>query len=135
MLYCRVSLTGQCFGQAKRFFVYATRREPLIYEMRVYEVVPGKLRELNDRFTKITLRFFDKYGMNVVGFWTDEVDKTIRLTYIVAFEDIAHKEKAWAGFLSDQERIGLFAETEKDGPLVGRISSTIMQPTAYSALQ
>jgi len=107
----------------------------MIYELRVYEVAPGKLGALNDRFATITLRFFDKYGMQVLGFWTDEAEGTTRLTYIVVFRDRAHMDKAWADFVSDQERVALFAQTERDGPLVSRIVSTVMEPTSYSPLQ
>jgi len=48
---------------------------------------------------------------------------------------MAHHEKAWAGFRADTERAKAFAETEKDGPLVGRVTNTIMLPTDYSPMQ
>jgi hypothetical protein len=58
-----------------------------------------------------------------------------RLTYIVAFDDLAHREKAWASFAADQERLKAFAETEKDGLLVARVENKIMRPTNYSPMQ
>ena len=73
--------------------------------------------------------------MKVVGFWTDEIGTSNRLTYMLAFNDMAHRDKAWAGFRADTERIKLFAETEKDGPLVARVTNTIMRPTSYSPMQ
>jgi hypothetical protein len=107
----------------------------MIYELRVYEVAPGKLGALHDRFSKITLRFFEKYGISVVGFWTDDVGVSNRLTYIVKFEDSAQRDKAWAGFKADQERMRLFAETEKEGVLVTRVTNKIMKATPYSPLK
>ena len=107
----------------------------MIYELRVYDAVPGKLPALSERFAGITLAYFKKYEMKVVGFWTDEIGMTNRLTYILAFDDMAQRDRAWAGFRSDPGRIRAFAETEKDGPLVARIANTIMRPTAYSPLQ
>jgi hypothetical protein len=107
----------------------------MIYEHRVYEVLPGKLPALNERFATVTLRFFEKYGIKALGFWTDEVGSTNRLTYILAFEDMAQRDKAWEGFRADPERMRLFAESEKDGPLVARIANTIMKATAYSPLK
>jgi hypothetical protein len=109
--------------------------EKMIYELRVYDAVPGKLPALNERFAKFTMRYFEKYGIKVVGLWTDEVGATNRLTYILAFEDMAHRDKVWTAFKSDPERIKAFAETEKDGPIVVRVTNTIMRPTAYSPLQ
>jgi hypothetical protein len=107
----------------------------MIYELRVYDAVPGKLPALNERFATITMGYFAKYGMKVVGFWTDEIGATNRLTYILAFDDTAQRDKAWAGFRADPERARVFAETEKDGAIVARVTNTIMRPTAYSPMQ
>ena len=106
-----------------------------MYELRIYDAVPGKLQALNDRFANITLDYFKKYEMQVIGFWTDDVGVTNRLTYMLAFNDMAHREQAWSAFRADPERIKAFAETERDGPLVERISNTIMRPTRYSTMQ
>ncbi len=107
----------------------------MIYEVRIYDAMPGKMPALNDRFANITLDYFKKYGLNVVGFWTDEVGVSNRLTYMLSFEDSAAREKAWAGFRADQERVAAFAATERDGPLVAQIHNTIMRPTSYSPMQ
>jgi len=107
----------------------------MIYELRIYEAIPGKLPALNERFAKITMGYFEKYGLKMVGFWTDEVGMSNRLTYLLAFDDMAARDKAWAGFRADPERLKAFAETEKDGPLVARVTNTIMRPTAYSPMQ
>jgi hypothetical protein len=107
----------------------------MIYELRIYEAIPGKLPALNERFAKITMGYFEKYGLKMVGFWTDEVGISNRLTYILAFDDMAHRDKAWAAFRADPERVKAFAETEKDGPIVARVINTIMRPTAYSPMQ
>jgi hypothetical protein len=58
-----------------------------------------------------------------------------RLTYMLAFEDLAHREKAWATFAADEERLKEFAVTEKDGPLVARVENKILRPTGYSPMQ
>jgi NIPSNAP len=107
----------------------------VIYELRVYDVVPGKLASLNDRFENVTLAFFEKHGIKVVGFWTDVIGTSNRLTYMLAYEDLAHREKAWTAFAGDQERLARFAETERDGPLVARVTNTLMAPTKYSPME
>lgn len=107
----------------------------MIYELRIYDIVPGKLPALNERFAGITMGYFEKYGIKVVGFWTDEIGSSNRLTYILAFDDIAQRDKAWTGFRADPERIKAFTETEKDGPIVARVTNTILRPTAYSPMQ
>jgi hypothetical protein len=109
----------------------------MIYELRTYDAHPGKLPALNARFANITLGFFEKYGLKVVGFWTNNVGEntTNRLVYMLAFEDMAQREKAWADFLADPDRQKAFADSEKDGPLVARITNSIMRPTPYSPLK
>jgi hypothetical protein len=107
----------------------------VIYELRIYDAVVGKLPALNERFAKITLGYFEKYNIKVVGFWTDEVGLSNRLTYMLAFESEGQRETAWAAFRADADRIKAFAETEKGGPLVARVTNTLMRPTAYSPMQ
>lgn len=107
----------------------------MIYELRIYDAVVGKLPALNERFAKITLGYFEKYNIKVVGFWTDEVGLSNRLTYMLAFESEGQRETAWTAFRADADRLKAFAETEKDGPLVARVTNTLMRPTAYSPMQ
>ena len=35
----------------------------MIYEMRIYEAIPGKLPALNERFANITMGYFEKYNI------------------------------------------------------------------------
>ncbi len=107
----------------------------MIHEIRIYDAAPGKLPALNDRFANVTLALFEKHGIKSIGYWTDVIGISGRLTYIVAFEDLGHRERAWAAFGADPERARAFAETEKDGPLVARVENRIMRPTAYSPMQ
>jgi hypothetical protein len=107
----------------------------MLYEMRVYDVIPGKLAALNARFEKISLRYFDKHGIKVVGFWTDVIGRTNQLTYMLAYDDMAHREEAWGAFQTDSDRLREFEETERDGLLVARVTNTLLRPTAYSPMQ
>lgn len=107
----------------------------MIYELRIYDVIPGKLQALNDRFANTTVRIFEKHGIKVVGFWTDAVGVSNRITYMVAFNDAAHRDQAWRSTLSDPELVKAFADSEKGGPLIARMTNTIMRPTSYSPLQ
>ena len=107
----------------------------MIYEIRTYEAMPGKLAALNQRFANVTLKLFEKHGLKSIGYWTEDVGTSNTLVYILAFEDIAQRERAWAAFRADPERAQAFAETESEGPLVARITNRILRPTDYSPLQ
>ncbi len=107
----------------------------MIYEWRVYEVVPGKMGALNDRFQKITLKLFEKHGIKVVGFWEAVIGTSNTLYYMLVYDDMAHREKAFNAFLADPEWIKARQETEKDGPLVQRVINTLLRPTPYSPMK
>ena len=107
----------------------------MIYELREYYVMPGKMPALNARFADVTLGYFEKYDIKVVGFWTPVIGRSGVLRYMLSFRDLAHREKAWAAFGADQERVKIFAASETSGPLVEHIESTILQPTAYSPMK
>ena len=65
----------------------------MLYELRVYDAMPGKLGALNDRFANHTTGFFKKHGIGMVGFWTAVIGTSNQLTYILSFDDMADREK------------------------------------------
>jgi len=52
----------------------------MLYELRVYNALPGKLPALNDRFAEHTMGFFKKHGIGMLGFWTAEIGTSNQLT-------------------------------------------------------
>ena len=107
----------------------------MIYELRIYDVIPGKLAVLNNRFAATTVGVFERHGIKVIGFWTDIIGISNRITYLVAFDDMDRRETAWRETLGDPELVEAFRESERDGPLIARMTNTIMRPTSYSPLQ
>ena len=108
----------------------------MIYEYRVYEAAPGKMPELHARFRNHTLKAFERHGMKNIGYWIPEVgDYNDRIIYMLAFDSLEHRERAWAAFRSDPEWLRIKEESETDGALVARLTNTILAPTDYSPLQ
>jgi len=108
----------------------------MLYELRTYHAMPGRLPDLNRRFADITLGFFKKHNIQVVGFWTNELGgSSDQLIYMLAYDSLADREKKWGTFVADPERLAKFAETEKNGPLLRRLTAQILRPTAYSPMQ
>jgi hypothetical protein len=104
----------------------------MIYEARVYEVAPGRMPDLHDRFRRHTLRLFERHGLHPVGFFNTEIGVgSDRLTYLLRFDSLAHREKAWAAFLEDPEWQEVSALSNQPGQLVLRITSSILRPTDY----
>jgi len=106
-----------------------------LFEYRVYEVVPGRLPALNRRFQTMTLNHFRTHGIGVVGFWEAVVGTTNELHYILRFDDMAHRERAWGAFQADPNWQRDRAETERDGLIVARVRNQFWRPTEYSPLQ
>jgi len=108
----------------------------MLYEMRVYYCAPGRLGALNKRFADVTLKLWKKHGIRQVGFFTDVIgDHNQKLTYLLAWEDMAEREKKWTAFANDPEWIKKRAESEADGIIVARIANSLMAPTPYSKLK
>ncbi len=108
----------------------------MIYEWRVYETIPGKRKALNERFAKHTMRLFQKHGIEVVGFWESKIGGTTNtLYYMLAFEDLAHLDDAWNNFRKDPEWQKVAEESEKEGPLVARVTNMVLTPTEFSPMK
>ncbi len=108
----------------------------MIYEMRVYRCVPGRLPALLKRFETITLKLFEKHGIKQAGFFTTLIGESNQeLTYFLAWDSLAEREKRWTAFQTDPEWIEARAKTEADGQIVGNIVSQFLVPTAFSAVK
>jgi hypothetical protein len=108
----------------------------MIYELRVYHCVPGRLPALLKRFETITLKIWEKHGIKQAGFWTTLIgESNSDLHYLLAWESLAEREKKWNAFFNDPEWQKARAETEKDGPIVASLSNQIFQPTSFSSVK
>ena len=104
----------------------------MLYELRVYRTVPGKLPALHDRFAKHTTGLFAKHGIENIAYWVDEVGISNRLTYMLGYPDLGAREKSWAAFTADPAWQQARAESEKDGALVRVSRHSMLRLTPYS---
>lgn len=108
----------------------------MIHELRIYRCLPGRLPELNKRFEAATLKIWEKHGFRPVGFWTTVIGESNQdLTYLLEWKDLAERERVWAAFMADPEWLKARGESEKGGPIVAQITSSILAPTAFSKLR
>jgi hypothetical protein len=108
----------------------------MIYEMRVYRCLPGRLPNLLRRFETVTLGIWARHGIRQAGFWTTMVgESNNELTYLLAWDSMAERETKFAAFQSDPEWIAKRAESEKDGQIVANIVNQFLQPTAFSSVK
>jgi hypothetical protein len=108
----------------------------MIYELRIYRCVPGRQPALLSRFENETLRIWEKHGIRQAGFWTTLIGTSSQeITYMLAWDSMAEREKRWDAFRADPEWVAVVAKTEKDGQLVENISSQLLAPATFSAVK
>jgi len=108
----------------------------MVYEMRVYHCCPGKLPALLRRFEEVTLGIWQRFGIRQAGFWTVEVgDSNHDLVYLLAWESLAERERIWPAFMADPEWLEKRAASEAAGPIVARITNSILKPASFSSVK
>ncbi|MCW0205906.1 MAG: NIPSNAP family protein [Achromobacter sp.] len=108
----------------------------MIIETRIYHCLPGRLPALHERFRATTLGFFEKHGIQPLGFWTTLAGPSNHaLTYMLQWESLAERERKWNAFQADAEWIAKRAASEAERPIVERIENFFLSPTDYSPLR
>jgi hypothetical protein len=108
----------------------------MIYELRLYRVLPGRMPALLKRFQTRTLKIWERFGIRQVGFWTTVVGPShLELTYLLEWESMAERERLWDAFAADPEWLEALAESERDGLIVANAENRLLRPTAFSKLQ
>ena len=108
----------------------------MFYEMRRYDIVPGKQAALLDRFGTFTVPNWQQRGFRVVGFWTPELGASSNhLIYMLGWESFEERVQKFSAWQADPERAKKWEETEANGPLVERVVNSMLEPTRFSAMK
>jgi len=106
----------------------------MIYELRIYRVMNGRMADLLTRFEHHTVPIMARHGFLQAGFWTTIVGRSEQhLTYLLAWESLAHRQEKWDALLSDPEWLAIRKSTEENGPLIFDIENSLLRPTNFSA--
>ncbi|MBV9451839.1 MAG: NIPSNAP family protein [Streptosporangiaceae bacterium] len=91
---------------------------------------------LQARFRDPVCELLEKHGITNVGYWTNMIGgRDDQLVYMVGFEDLGQRERAWDSYGADPEWHRVRAETEANGRLVRYRESRILSPTDFSPLR
>ncbi len=108
----------------------------MIYELRVYRCLPGRLPALLNRFDTLTLKVWERLGIRQAGFWTTVIGESNReLIYLLVWESMAERETKWLTFQNDPEWIAGSAASEADGKIVENVANQFLTPTAFSSVR
>lgn len=107
----------------------------MIYEFRTYEVAPGRMGDLLDRFRNYTLKLFEKHDMKVIAFFNPVIgESSNHLNYILAFDNLNHRENSWKNFMADEEWKNVYKNSNTNGQIVIKVENKIFEPTDFSPL-
>jgi NIPSNAP len=106
----------------------------MVYELRIYHAVPGKLENLVARFRDHTMKLFADHGIKSVAYWTalDEPVKSSTFFYILEHPSREAAAANWKVFQDDPEWKRVKAKSEENGKLVEKIDSTFLTLTDFS---
>lgn len=116
----------------------AENRAAHIFELRTYESPNEKaLARKIKMFGDGEIAIFRRAGMWPVFFGETIVGSRMpNLTYMLAFADLAARDKAWAAFSADPEWQKLRATPGlSDADLVGNLSNAILRPLPFSPIR
>jgi hypothetical protein len=114
------------------------KRAARIFELRTYESVNEKAsRRKIQMFSDGEIGIFRRLGMAPVFFAQTVAGRNLpSLTYMLAFDDLASREKLWRDFGADQEWQKLRAQPGlSDAEIVSNISNTILRPLPFSPIR
>lgn len=108
----------------------------MIYEVREYTPMPGRLGDVIDLFKTVVIPLFRRHDMEIVqaGFTTIGDSSFNELVYTMRFEDLADLERKWKAFLADPEWGPAFMDREKTRPLYQAIRRRIADSTPFDDL-
>ena len=105
----------------------------MVYELRTYRIPEGRMNDILNRFANTTFRIFQKYNIQVSGFWTrSDADELI---YFCKFDSEEAMKSAWDAFRVDPEWVEAKKQTEANGPIVSEVISHTLIPTPFSPMQ
>jgi hypothetical protein len=128
------SLAGESLAGAERAQGGAIGGSTVVYELRIYHAVPGKLENLIARFREHTMKLFANHGIKSVAYWTalDEPAKSSTFFYILEHPSREAAAANWKAFQDDPEWKSVKAKSEENGKLVVSIDSTFLTLTDFS---
>src|SRR5262249_3549419 len=113
-------------------------RQPRVIELRTYESnSPTTLARKIQMFEGGEIAIFRRQNLLPVFFAETIVGRNMpNLTYMLAFDDLAAREKAWRAFGGDPEWVKLRSQPGySDAEIVSNISNVMLRPLPFSSIR
>ena len=113
-------------------------RKPRVFELRVYHSpFRSQLRALHERFAGPETNIFARVGVHPIFHSSTIAGANMpNLTYLIPFENLAAREKAWDAFGADAEWVKVRKESiEKYGQISSVVQISIFKAAEYSPVR
>jgi hypothetical protein len=111
---------------------------PRIFELRTYHSPTARqLKALHERFAGAEIKIFHRVGVHPL-LYTSTIFGPDRpnLTYLIPFDTLAAREKAWNAFAADEEWVRVRKESiDRSGQISSVIKMALFKATAYSPIR
>jgi hypothetical protein len=114
------------------------KRQPRIFELRTYESPNAKASKTKIKmFDDAEIKIFRRCGMLPVFFGETLIGRNLpNLTYMLAYDDLAARDKVWKMFGADPEWQKLRSTPGLTDPeIVSNISNAILRPLPFSPIR
>lgn len=105
----------------------------MIHQLRIYEIFEHNKAAFHARFRDHAMRIMGRYGFELIDMWEATSEDRTEFVYLLRWPDVETKDRAWAGFLADDEWKRIKRETAAmHGDLVGAIADRTLTRTDYA---
>ncbi len=102
----------------------------MIYDMRIYDLVPDGREEYMAAVREVALPVRRKYGIKLAGWYYSEVGTLNRVVHIWAFRDWAHLEASKVEMRNDPDWVDTYVPRVM--PLIVKQANQIMLSSDFS---
>ncbi|MCH7399303.1 NIPSNAP family protein [Belliella sp. DSM 107340] len=108
-----------------------------IFELRKYDLEPGKVDAINARFRDYTREIFPRYGMTNVMYWytVEEEGVQPKLVYLLAHKNEKMANFGNAKFEEDADWKKIKAASEMNGPIVKKVEMKYLKALSFSPMK
>jgi hypothetical protein len=113
-------------------------KTPRIFELRTYHSPSWRqLKALHERFAGPEIKIFHRVGVHPILYTSTAIGPHMpNLTYLIPFETLAAREKAWEAFGADPEWQKVRKESiDRSGQIANVIQISLYRATPYSPIR
>ena len=113
-------------------------KSPRYFELRLYHSPTRRqLQLVHERFAGAEINIFHRSGVHPLLYADTLIGPEMpNLTYLIPFDNLAAREKAWSAFGADEEWVRVRkASVERDGQITAVIDLSLHRATAYSPVR